>query len=198
MLLGKRWQRDVHLINICNRQAWLRCCSGILIEVQRGEKQAGPGNANLRICFDTHSVFCSIEFSGRSVDISAQSTLSTDYRIITGAIWAGYIPPNAISSIAWIAVGKWILVDFCGLNVLTGLKSKNCANFAPVPVFRYLKGQFIIDTPLHTVQLLIMRTLQSRQSVRNITTKIKYPVLLTNRGNWYEEIHQFSCTKAFS
>ena len=33
----------------------------------------------------------------------------------------------------------------------------------PTPVFRYLKGQFIVDTALHTVQLLIMRTLQSSQ-----------------------------------
>ena len=86
VLFGEWWQWDVHLIDIRNRQAWLRRRSGVLIEVQCSEKQAGPGNTYLRICFDANGVFCSIEFAGRSVDISAQSTLPTDNRIITGAI----------------------------------------------------------------------------------------------------------------
>jgi len=86
VLFGEWWQWDVHLIDIRNRQAWLRCCSGVLIEVQCSEKQAGPGNTNLRVGFDAHGVFCSIKLAGRSVDISAESTLSADDRIITGAI----------------------------------------------------------------------------------------------------------------
>ena len=35
---------------------------------------------------------------------------------------------------------------------------QNSTETHPLPRFRYLKGQFIVDTPLHTVQLLIAVT----------------------------------------
>ena len=98
------------------------------------------------------------------------------------------ISPNAISPVARIGVGKWILVDFCGLNVFTSLKSKDCANLAPAPVFGYFKGQFIVDTALHTVQLLIMRTLQSRSHSKKLFNRRYNSVLLINRRNGNKEI----------
>ena len=38
---------------------------------------------------------------------------------------------------------------------------RDASELCPTPIFRYLKGQFIVNTALHTVQLLIMRIIPS-------------------------------------
>ena len=42
-------------------------------------------------------------------------------------------------------------------NSLAAQHCSDCSKATPTPVFRYFKRQFIVDTALHTVQLLIMR-----------------------------------------
>ena len=74
-------------------------------------------------------------------------------------------------------------MDSRGFLRLTSLKSKDCANFTPAPVFGDLKWQFLVDAALHAVQLLIMRTLQSSQCKKRIQF-LGNPLLLLQRRDW--------------
>ena len=67
----------------------------------------------------------------------------------------------------------------------------------PYPAFRNLKRYLIVDATLDSVQLLIMRTLQTGQFIGNVGTEVKYPILFTNRRKRDKEVHQFGSTETF-
>ena len=79
-----------------------------------------------------------------------------------------------------------VILIWC--KICSGQKC-NCAfEPNPAPVFGYLKWQLIVNTALHTVQLLIMRTLQSRSHSKKLFNRRYNSVLLVNRRNGNEKI----------
>ena len=167
------------------------CCFAQIHATQR-KNQIISINASCRICCNERIISYPC-FRLCYVDTTTIITYSTNYyRFFINKIII-MIPGYPVSSIDRYRSRFHFSIS----ERFTGLDFYQVAKTYPCPRLWQIERYLIVDTTLDSVQLLIMRSLQTGQSTCNVGTEVKHPILLTNRRKRDKEVHQFGSAETF-